>query len=61
MIVGDTTRSLRHGSGWASNPRAAFATRATESADDHFIVIERVIEVGDDSPEVDAANAGNGD
>src|SRR4051812_48566173 len=31
-----------------------------ESANNHFIVIERVIEVGDDSPEVDATNAGNG-
>ena len=37
------------------------ATRAPESANDHSGVIERVIEMGGDSPEVDAANAGNGD
>ena len=31
-----------------------------ESANDHSGVIERVIEMDGDSPEVDAANAGNG-
>ena len=43
-----------------SNLRAAFATRAPERANNHLVVIERVIEVGCDSPEVNATNAGNG-
>lgn len=41
-------------------PRTAFATRTPEGAHDHPGVIERVIEMDGDSPEVDAANAGNG-
>ena len=40
--------------------RTAFATRTPEGAHDHTGVIERVIEMDGDSPEVDAANAGNG-
>ena len=42
------------------DPRTAFATRTPEGAHDHTGVIERVIEMDGDSPEVDAANAGNG-
>ena len=42
------------------DPRAAFATRSPDGAHDHVGVIERVIEMDGDSPEVDAANAGNG-
>ena len=40
--------------------RTAFAARTPEGADDHADVIERVIEMDGDSPEVDPANAGNG-
>ena len=40
--------------------RTAFATRTPEGAHDHAGVIERVIEMDGDSPEVNAANAGNG-
>ena len=36
------------------------ATCAPESADDYFVLIERVIEVSGDSPEMDPANARNG-
>ena len=42
------------------DPRTALATRTPEGAHDHAGVIERVIEMDGDSPEVDAANAGNG-
>ena len=42
------------------DPRTAFATRTPQGAHDHAGVIERVIKMGGDSPEVDAANAGNG-
>ena len=42
------------------DPRTAFATRTPEGAHDHTGVIERVIEMDGDSPEIDAANAGNG-
>ena len=41
-------------------PRTMLATCAPESANDHFVLIERVIEVGGDSPEVQPANAWNG-
>ena len=41
-------------------PRTAVATRTPEGAHDHAGVIERVIKMGVDSPEVDTANAGNG-
>jgi hypothetical protein len=40
--------------------RTAFATRAPEGAARSNGIIERVIEMDGDSPEVDAANAGNG-
>ena len=40
--------------------RTALATRTPEGAHDHAGVIERVIEMYGDSPEVNAANAGNG-
>ena len=40
--------------------RTALATRTPERAHDHAGVIERVIEMDGDSPEVDAANTGNG-
>jgi hypothetical protein len=46
------------GRSW-SNPRAAFATCAPESANDHFVFIECVIEVGAESPEVYTTNARN--
>src|SRR3954463_5993610 len=46
------------GRGW-SNPRAAFATCAPESANDHFVFIECVIEVGAESPEVYTPNPRN--
>ena len=42
------------------DPRTAFATGTPEGAHDHAGVIERVIKMGVDSPEVDTANAGNG-
>jgi hypothetical protein len=42
------------------DPRTAFATRTPEGAHDHAGVIERVIEMEGDSPEVDATNARNG-
>ena len=42
------------------DPRTAFATCTPEGAHDHAGVIERVIEMDGGSPEVDAANAGNG-
>jgi len=42
------------------DPRTAFATRTPEGAHDHAGVIERVIKMDGDSPEVDAANAGDG-
>jgi hypothetical protein len=44
-----------------NHPRTAFAARTPEGADDHADVIERVIEMDGDSPEVDPANAGTGD
>jgi hypothetical protein len=67
MIVGARRRSRatapvaqwRSSRGWASNPQTAFATRTPEGAHEHTGVIERVIEMGGNSPEVDAANAGN--
>src|SRR3954470_23093109 len=46
------------GRSW-SNPRAAFTTCAPESAKDHFVAIERVVEMGRDSSKVHAANARN--
>ena len=42
------------------DPRTAFATGTPEGVYDHAGVIERVIKMGVDSPEVDTANAGNG-
>jgi hypothetical protein len=39
------------------DPRTAFATRTPDGAHDHAGVIERVIEMEGDSPEVDATNA----
>ena len=42
------------------DPRTASATGTPEGAHDHAGVIERVIKMGVDSPEVDTANAGNG-
>ncbi len=41
------------------DPRTAFATRTPEGAHDHAGVIERVIKMGVDSPEVHAANTRN--
>ena len=41
-------------------PRTMLATCAPERADDHFVLIEPLIEVGGDSPEIHPANAGNG-
>jgi hypothetical protein len=43
------------------DPRTPFATYTPGGAHDHTGVLERVIEMDGDSPEVDAANAGNGD
>lgn len=40
------------------DPRTAFATGTPQGAHDHAGVIERLIEMEADSPEVDATNAG---
>ena len=54
--AGTTLRNSESG----AELRAAFATGSPECTDDDFTVIERVIEMGGDSPEVHASDARDG-